>query len=983
MNPAPDFQLLFAQSPEVLLVLLPDAPRYTMVAATNARWQATHTSAATLGRGLFEVFPDNPDDPSATGTHNLRASLDRVVRTRQPDTMPVQKYDIRGPDGAFQVRHWSPKNLPVLSAAGDLLYILHRVEDVTELVRASEAGAALRGRTQEMEREVVRRSAELAQAITELRQANSRLAELDAAKTAFFSNISHEFRTPLTLMLGPLEDQLTDSTAALPAPVRERIETAHRHGLRLLKLVNALLDFSRIEAGRTQAHFQRTDLAEFTAALASQFETAMKRAALRLTIDCPALAEPVFVDRDMWEKVVLNLMSNAFKHTFQGGITVRLRATRAGCALVVEDSGIGIPAGEVPHLFERFHRVRGAASRTHEGSGIGLSLVKELVAVHGGEIRVDSQPGQGSRFTVTLKSGSAHLPPDQVEHGECSLALPRATRGYVQEATSWLPEPAEPKSPESAPTAVAAPRPRILLADDNPDMRRYVARLLERFYEVRAVADGAAALESARAEPPDLVLSDAMMPRLDGFGLLRALRADERTRQLPVILLSARAGEESAVEGLDAGADDYLVKPFSARELLARVRAHLSLADQRRRLERELERRVHARTAEVARLQRVLQMLSGINAALVRIRDRDEVMAEACRLAHRTGGYALAMVALIDPVTRTARPAGWAGFEFLAQPSQNFPVADRAEDDTSLMGRVIRSGTPVLCEALSQCPHPIDQREAMAGAGVHSLACVPLRVDGTPVGAFLFGTRDGESIRPDEMRLLEELGANLSFALQYLDKQNAVHFLSYFEPLTGLAKRALFCERLNRLLARGSESLPRLAITVFDIAHLAVINDSLGRHSGDRLLQCVADRLKEHFPDTEQLGHLGGGTFVTVRALPERSAHESQASDDAITRLFSQDVRVDSHEVQVEIRSGVACYPDDGREASRLVQNAEAALKAARSSGERYLHHRLEMNAELARRVSMEQRLRHALDRGEFALHYQPKVSISSGEIRG
>ncbi|HUA88587.1 MAG TPA: bifunctional diguanylate cyclase/phosphodiesterase, partial [Steroidobacteraceae bacterium] len=240
-----------------------------------------------------------------------------------------------------------------------------------------------------------------------------------------------------------------------------------------------------------------------------------------------------------------------------------------------------------------------------------------------------------------------------------------------------------------------------------------------------------------------------------------------------------------------------------------------------------------------------------------------------------------------------------------------------------------------------------------------------------------------ESIRPDEMRLLEELGANLSFALQYLDKQDAVHFLSYFEPLTGLAKRALFCERLNRLLARGSESLPRLAITVFDIAHLAVINDSLGRHTGDRLLQCVADRLKEHFPDTEQLGHLGGGTFVTVRALPEHNVHESQTSDDAITRLFSRDVQVDSHEVQVEIRSGVACYPDDGREAGRLVQNAEAALKAARSSGERYLHHRLEMNAELARRVSMEQRLRHALGRGEFALYYQPKVSIGSGEIRG
>ena len=166
-------------------------------------------------------------------------------------------------------------------------------------------------------------------------------------------------------------------------------------------------------------------------------------------------------------------------------------------------------------------------------------------------------------------------------------------------------------------------------------------------------------------------------------------------------------------------------------------------------------------------------------------------------------------------------------------------------------------------------PYVIDRRDKLIAAGVHSLACLPLRVDNTPVGAFLFGTRNGDAIRRDEMLLLEEVAANLSFALQYLNKQDAVHFLSYFEPLTGLAKRALFCERLTRLLARGAERLPRLAVTVFDIAHLSVINDSFGRHTGDRLLQCVADRLKERFPDTEQLAHLGGGTFVCVNALHE------------------------------------------------------------------------------------------------------------------
>src|SRR5579863_6934249 len=410
-----NYQLLFAESPEVLLVLLPDAPRYTMVAATNARWRATHTTADTLGRGLFEVFPDNPDDPGATGTSNLRDSLERVLQTRQPDTMPVQKYDIRGPDGHFQSRYWSPRNLPILSPGGEVLYILHRVEDVTELVRASELGEALRGRTHQMEREVVQRSHELAGAVRELREANARLAELDIAKTTFFSNISHEFRTPLTLMLGPLEDELAEPDTLLSALRRERIETAHRNGLRLLKLVNALLDFSRIEAGRLQAHFQATDLSRLTAELASSFESAMQRAGLTLTIDCPSLPESLYVDREMWEKILLNLLSNAFKHTFEGGVAVRLQWREGLAELRVEDSGIGIAGEDIPRIFERFHRVQGARARTHEGTGIGLSLVQELARLHGGSVRATSEPGRGTTFFVRIKRGRSHVPAENVE----------------------------------------------------------------------------------------------------------------------------------------------------------------------------------------------------------------------------------------------------------------------------------------------------------------------------------------------------------------------------------------------------------------------------------------------------------------------------------------------------------------------------------------------------------------------------------------
>ncbi|OUL20051.1 hypothetical protein BV372_33280 [Nostoc sp. T09] len=446
------------------------------------------------------------------------------------------------------------------------------------------------------------------------RQRAEALAELDSAKTLFFSNVSHEFRTPLTLILAPVQDALSDSVNPLPGVQRERLELVHRNTMRLLKLVNTLLDFSRIESGRMEAVYEPTDLAMFTAELASVFRSAIEQAGLRLVVDCPPLAEPVYVDREMWEKIVLNLLSNAFKFTFEGEITLRLHLVDDyHVTLQVEDTGAGIEPEELPHLFERFYQVRKAKARTHEGSGIGLALVQELIKLHGGTVDVTSTVGQGSCFTVTISLGTAHLPSDRLrlvvgDRSQATRTLTSTALGpapYVQEAERWIGEEGEREkgkgekdfSPPSPLPLTLSPS-RVLIVDDNADMRDYLTRILSEHVEVEAVADGAAALAIVTERVPDLVLSDVMMPQVDGFELLKALRADARTKEVPIILLSARAGEESVIEGLKAGADDYLIKPFSATELVTRVLAHLQMAQLRSETLRQ-ERTINHRKDEV------------------------------------------------------------------------------------------------------------------------------------------------------------------------------------------------------------------------------------------------------------------------------------------------------------------------------------------------------------------------------------------------
>ena len=448
-----------------------------------------------------------------------------------------------------------------------------------------------------------------ARAKQHVRERAQALAELDSAKTLFFSNVSHELRTPLTLLLAPLDDVLARTT--LEAADRQLIEIARRGGGRLLKLVNSLLEFSRIEAGRIEASYEATDLASLTADLASVFRSTFERGGVVLALDCPKLPDDVFVDRDMWEKIVLNLISNAFKFTLEGEVRVTQHVAGDSIQLQVSDTGCGVAAEDLPRLFERFFRGRAPQARTHEGSGIGLSLVQELVKLHGGTIDARSEVGVGTTITLRIPRGSAHLPADRIG---ASRILQRARIGalpFVEEALGWLPdgsripitsEPAANDPLADGPLSAEVPgsdgRARVLIVDDNADMRSYLSRLLGERWQVETAPDGAVALQRMHEDAPDLVIADVMMPVMDGFELLQSIRSSEAVAKVPVMLLSARAGEEASAEGLRAGADDYVIKPFSARELVARVESRLTQARLRaaeRRAREAAEQANHAR----------------------------------------------------------------------------------------------------------------------------------------------------------------------------------------------------------------------------------------------------------------------------------------------------------------------------------------------------------------------------------------------------
>jgi diguanylate cyclase (GGDEF)-like protein len=471
---------------------------------------------------------------------------------------------------------------------------------------------------------------------------------------------------------------------------------------------------------------------------------------------------------------------------------------------------------------------------------------------------------------------------------------------------------------------------------------------------------------------PHLILSDFSLPGYDGSEALCLVQRE--APEVPFIFVSGTIGEERAIEALKSGAIDYVLKSNLARLAPAVKRALNEAASRRARQDAE---------ERIERLTRVLQMLSAINACVVRIRDRTDLFQETCRIAHDIGKYAFAFVTLLDPSTGIGRPVACAGVQ--TPDELCFRVGPGAEEDefySTATSRALNSGTEVVCNDVLGAGNRLKYADRMFNMQINCLAAIPLLVDDTPVGAFTVGSST-TCASEEELRMLREVAANLSFALQYLHKEDAVHFLSYFDPLTGLAKRDLFCQRVARLLARHAGENPEVLVVAFDIERLGVINDSFGRHVGDQVVQFVADSVKTQFVGTECLAHLEGGNFAVVISGQECYEASVRALHERLAAAFAQPLVIGEREIRVNVKAGLARFPENGVDAESLLQNAEAALHRARKSGERFLRHRREINTEVAERLALEQRLRIALDAEQFEVHYQPQFSISRRELSG
>jgi signal transduction histidine kinase len=455
----------------------------------------------------------------------------------------------------------------------------------------------------------------LARASTELQSSLERIRELDRLKNQFFANISHELRTPLALISAPIEQML--ARGGLVEAARTTLQAVLRNALRLHRLIDGLLDLARLEAGQLRLRVTNIDPAQLVEGVVAAFQPAADSMGLKLLLELPdkPAPGPLMGDSEKLEVVLTNLLGNAIKFTERGGeITVSLRYVGDTIEITVRDTGPGIPESEQAHIFERFRRVE-SPGRKQGGAGIGLALVKELCELHGGSVSVRSKPGEGACFTVRLATGTGHLRADVLETAsqpDLSAAADPHTRSpsvqnpallHVEGGIELRMDGRSAISSQAIPVLSLSQhqsRAHVLVAEDNADLRKFLVELLSPYYQVTAVADGKAALDHLQTRLPDLILADVMMPHLSGIELCHKVKGDLRTRAVPVILLTARSGIDETMEGFSHGADDYLVKPFSPRELLMRVAVQLKL------------RHLTAQVANAARLAAVGTLAAGV-----------------------------------------------------------------------------------------------------------------------------------------------------------------------------------------------------------------------------------------------------------------------------------------------------------------------------------------------------------------------------------
>jgi signal transduction histidine kinase/ActR/RegA family two-component response regulator len=539
-----DFKSLFEAAPGSYLVL---DPELVIVAVSDAYLRDTMTvREEILGRGLFEVFPDNPDDPEATGEGNLRASLDRVRRTLAADTMAVQKYDIRRPEvegGGFEARYWTPVNSPILGPDGRLAYILHSVDDVTEFVPLEQAGTAQQHVTAELRMRNARIEEEVRQRSMELREAKEAADRANTAKSEYLSRMSHELRTPLNAILGFAQLLELDDLADEQRENLAHILSGARH---LLALINEVLDIAAIEAGRLSLSLEPVALADVAAETVSLIRPLADQHSIVMVGPDVSCATHVLGDRQRLKQVLLNLLSNAVKYNREGGSVHLACEPVAGQRLRIKvtDTGLGIPPESVERLFVPFERV-GSEHSAIEGTGLGLPLSKRLAEAMGGTLDLASTPQQGSTFWVELPLVEG---PVQQDERRSQVEAPPAT------------EPAEPSGPTLT----------VLYIEDNLSNLRLVERVLGRRPGVRLISAmrPQLGLDLAADHHPDLVLLDLHLPDMPGEAVLRRLQASPRTAGIPVVILSADARPGLVQRLLEQGARGFLTKPLDVKELL-------------------------------------------------------------------------------------------------------------------------------------------------------------------------------------------------------------------------------------------------------------------------------------------------------------------------------------------------------------------------------------------------------------------------------